>query len=229
MWANKKNNKGFTIVETLIFLAVSSVLFIVTSMLVSGQVERYRVQDAAIRLETNVRDSANDVTTGYYPETGAGNYQCPFTGVNDSRGTNLGCVLAGKRITFDQNSYTVDTMAALASTTGVTQTSDVRAVTTPALTETKPYPSGMKRRGATSPVFYILNTIYSAQIDAATSEFVSGGQQVKVFTVSGTNLQQPTATNSRICFDNGSNRSSIYIGENGGLAVRSELKDASCP
>lgn len=223
MWANKNN--GFTIVETLIFLAVSSVLFVSTSVLISGQIERYRTQDAAVQLEVLGRDFVNDVTTGYYPEIGD-NISCTDTTTGVNRGTNTGCVLAGKRITFNQ---TTNTVVATPVVTGVltaslTNTGQLTPLTR--LNETKNYPSNITNlTGART--FYVLNTVFNPVIDA-NSDFVGGGQNVRVYAVNGVNLVPTTSANGKICFSNGKNRSSLTIGEAGGLTAKSQLKDTSC-
>ena len=59
-----KKQKGFTIVETMIVLGVTGVLFISVSLLISGQTERYRYRDSMYRLQQQVQAQINDVQTG---------------------------------------------------------------------------------------------------------------------------------------------------------------------
>ena len=81
----KQENKGFTIVETLIVLAVSSFLFAIISVSISGQVQRYRHRDAMYRLQQDVQNIVNDVQTGR------------FNIVTDGKSDDL---LIGKKILF---------------------------------------------------------------------------------------------------------------------------------
>lgn len=58
--------KGFTVVETFIVIAITGVLFLSTSLLIRGQVERYRYQDSMQQLQQLVQNSINDVDNGYF-------------------------------------------------------------------------------------------------------------------------------------------------------------------
>ena len=59
-----KKQKGFTIVETMIVLAVTGVLFFSVSLLISGQTERYRYRDSMYRLQQQVQNVINDTQNG---------------------------------------------------------------------------------------------------------------------------------------------------------------------
>ncbi|MDQ5958602.1 MAG: hypothetical protein QG562_421, partial [Patescibacteria group bacterium] len=76
--------KGFTVVETFIVIAVTGVLFLSTSLLIRGQVERYRYQDSMRQLQQLVQTAMNDVDNGYF---------------SSALGTNND-YFAGKRIFF---------------------------------------------------------------------------------------------------------------------------------
>ncbi|HPD98789.1 MAG TPA: type II secretion system protein [Candidatus Saccharibacteria bacterium] len=81
-----KKQTGYTILETLIVLTVTGVLFTTTALLIQGQVEKTRYQDSMRQIQQTVQQAIKDTENGYFP--GA-------TG-NDTAGT----VLAGKRIYF---------------------------------------------------------------------------------------------------------------------------------
>ena len=83
---NKEENKGFTIVETLIVLAVSSFLFAIISVSIAGQVQRYRHRDAMYRLQQEVQNVINDVQTGRFNVS--------------SNGDSPNTFLIGKKILF---------------------------------------------------------------------------------------------------------------------------------
>jgi type II secretory pathway pseudopilin PulG len=68
----QSNSRGFTIVETLIVLAVTGMMFLSTSLLVRGQIERNRYQDSMRQLQQLVQNTINDVGNGYITTTQGG-------------------------------------------------------------------------------------------------------------------------------------------------------------
>jgi len=99
--------QGFTIVETLIFLAVSGLLSAMAFVMVAGQQQRaefnYGVRDFANRIQ----DIVNDVSAGFYEKTAnftctAGSQGPPFivSSDDDKQGTNNECIFIGKVIQF---------------------------------------------------------------------------------------------------------------------------------
>lgn len=65
---------GYTIVETLIFLAVSALMFATAAALIGGQQNRAMFVASVRDFETKITDIANDVSTGY--AAGASDVQC---------------------------------------------------------------------------------------------------------------------------------------------------------
>ena len=57
---------GYTIVETLIFLAVSALLFVSTIILISGRQAKAQFTNSVRDLVSDITDVANDVANGYY-------------------------------------------------------------------------------------------------------------------------------------------------------------------
>lgn len=100
---------GFTMVETMIFLAVSTAVFAVSIAIVSEQQSRAEIRFGMEEFSGQVRDVMNDVSTGFYerPE----NLQCrtnPGTGtlqLNAGPANELGqsrdCIFIGRIIHFD--------------------------------------------------------------------------------------------------------------------------------
>lgn len=107
---------GYTIVETLIFLAVSGLLFASAAVLISGQQRKAEFQQGIRDFESQIQDIANDVSTGYYATNNdfsciAGVSGAPPTtpsaapGAAD-RGTNVGCILVGRAMHFSPSDAT---------------------------------------------------------------------------------------------------------------------------
>lgn len=218
----KRQRAGFTIVETLIVLAVSGVLFISVAALISGQINRYRTRDAVFNLESSVRDVLNDVSTGYYPEVGT-NYNCDGTAGTTDRGKNTSCLIAGKKIEFKPNGIVVTPVVAPSSLTTIPTISQLTPINK--LSETKNYEWGIYPKGVTAsgpfPTFYVLSKTYGT----AYASGVSGGQSVGIYNSS---LSALSGTGSKICFVNGDGDSSITLGKDGGLTVNALTKDSSC-
>lgn len=229
MWANKKNNTGFTIVETLIALSVSGVLFISVAALISGQVSRNQAKQAADTIEIFTRDVLNDVSTGYYPETGD-NFGCTDTGASapnvssggsTTRGANATCVFAGKKITFKNTEMQVDTVVALTRTQTLTNPA-TQLSTVDGLQETLKYPYGVRRSGP-DEVYYVLNKLLSPT-SAQEYSFVGGSQNVSVVDSANTS----SSAGFVLCFDNGGNFAKLTIGARNGATATVQQGVSAC-
>lgn len=99
---------GYTILETLIFLAVSALLFVTAMVFIGGRQGRTDFVASVRSLETQLRDLSNDVSTGLYSNltTTGGRIGCTATGssitfttVSDDRqGSNRGCIFMGQAL-----------------------------------------------------------------------------------------------------------------------------------
>lgn len=124
---------GYTIIEVMIFLIVSSALLTSVMAVMSGRQERIRFTQSVESFDQKMRDILNDVSTGYYPS--ANNVVCTSTVANDvqlstgtaEQGTNAqskdsGCVFLGKAIELGAPSpmdYSAYTMVAAKNATGL--------------------------------------------------------------------------------------------------------------
>ena len=98
--------QAFTIVEVIIFLAVSSLLLVSAFALIAGQQQRAEFTQAINDIQIQINDVINNVATGYYANTG--NFKCTSNGVDgpelssdtNIQGTNQGCVFIGRAIQF---------------------------------------------------------------------------------------------------------------------------------
>jgi type II secretory pathway pseudopilin PulG len=231
MWANKKNNTGFTIVETLIVLAVSGALFVSVATLVAGQVGRNQASQAANSIEIYARDVLNDVATGYYPEIGQ-NFTCTNTGGTApsiglggaARGNNPVCAFAGKRIVFKADQMEIDTMVAFASRNTITNVNQLAAVDTPTATlrEVVNYPFSATRTGG-DKTYYVLNRLISP---SAAQETVFTGSLQGVNVVNTANAS--SAGGFKLCFDNGSETTGMLLGAKNGTNVEIVRRDTVC-
>lgn len=102
----RQSNSGFTIVETLIFLGVTAVMLVSALLLVGGQQRKTEFTQAIRDIESQIKDVANDVSTGYYSRSS--NFTCEdrgaprlviSTGIS-SLGTNSDCIFIGRALQF---------------------------------------------------------------------------------------------------------------------------------
>lgn len=120
MWARNKN-KGYTIIEVMIFLAVSGFMFVIAATAISGKQSSAEFKQSLNDLNTQVQQVVNDVANGFYPS--GGNFTCTVQPSGNPRivpgsagqGTNEGCVFLGKAMQFqvggDNTAYDVYSLA----------------------------------------------------------------------------------------------------------------------
>lgn len=103
-------DQGYTIVEALIFLAVTAVLFVSAMVLISGRQAAAEFSASVRDFESELRDLANDVATGYYANMTSGGQRIRCVGSTsgitlsavsgDEQGSSQGCIYLGKAIQF---------------------------------------------------------------------------------------------------------------------------------
>lgn len=106
MKAGLKAN-GFTIIETLIVLAISGSMLVAVVAMISGQQGKTQFQQSINQVSQQIQQIIGDVSNGYYPVS---NIFCSASGSSvsiihsngSSLGTNSDCVLVGKVIQFNQ-------------------------------------------------------------------------------------------------------------------------------
>jgi Tfp pilus assembly protein FimT len=96
---------GYTIVEVLIVLAVTALLFTSVMMTMAGRQNRTEFITSVRDLKTQIQQTISETASGYYPSMN--NFRCTAVagapsvsaGGND-QGTNSGCIFMGKVIQF---------------------------------------------------------------------------------------------------------------------------------
>lgn len=124
---NGKNRGGFTIVEVMIFLAVSGVLFLIAMVAVNGKQSQAQFASGLQDFNSHIQAVINDVGNGFYPQ--ATNYACDFPGSGPGnqvilskngtadQGEHQDCIFLGKIIYFNMpggnpaNSFSILTVA----------------------------------------------------------------------------------------------------------------------
>ncbi len=228
--------RGFTIVETLIVLAVVGVISVSVIITMSGRIASNREQDGIAHLDSQLRTLVQDVTNGKYSQ---GHLSCSFnvleyTAAKDSGTSTFGtgtvngypadnCVYAGKMISFYDTYYQVDTLATIEGP-GITQ---LTPNTTPIVTNDQvkyTFPAAMKLKNTPTPVsFYIFN---ANNYNASTLPTFTSGQQNVVFANTISNPLPPLNSTILLCFYNSNVMSSLAVNPNNTIATK--LIDSSC-
>lgn len=89
---------GYTIIEVIIFLTVSSALMASAAYIFQDRIPRTQFTNAVNEFDSKIQDAINDVTNGYYP-TGSGTVACGV-GVEAAQGTNEDCIFLGRVMQF---------------------------------------------------------------------------------------------------------------------------------
>jgi hypothetical protein len=99
--------KGYTLVEVMIFLAVSTALFVSATSLIGGRQRSIKFSEAMRDLESKIQSIVGEVSNGYYPNfaglkcvLGPSGVSFSDGGTNAAIGQNQDCILLGKVIQF---------------------------------------------------------------------------------------------------------------------------------
>lgn len=102
-----KRPLGYTIIEVMIVLAVSGVMFLIAASFIGGKQERTSFTAGVSEMASRIQDTIQQVTSGQYSDVGL---NCVFTGSNTSvssginaQGTNSSCIFLGKIIHFSEH------------------------------------------------------------------------------------------------------------------------------
>ncbi len=99
-------SRGYTIVEVMIFLVVTSVLLVSGMLVFRGRQQRTQFTQGVREVETQIRTIINETASGFYPNRGnlsctGGNGAGPDLDIAESdQGTNSACIFLGRAIQF---------------------------------------------------------------------------------------------------------------------------------
>jgi type II secretory pathway pseudopilin PulG len=103
-----KMTGGFTIVETMIVLAVTGMIFLSAAVLINGKEAKVQFTTAVQNIQSQIQQTIGEVQSGYYPNNS--NFKCLANNPNVSissgtaqQGTNNGCIFLGKALQFGLN------------------------------------------------------------------------------------------------------------------------------
>lgn len=97
---------GFTIVEVMIVLAITGLLFVSAVALISGRQNRTEFQTSINNVKTQLQQVISDVETGFYPTTNnlvcsvGGSGALSFSTASNTQGSSQDCIFLGKVLQF---------------------------------------------------------------------------------------------------------------------------------
>lgn len=129
MKGGQRRQRGFTIVETMIVLAVTGLIFGTAVTMIMGKQKSAEFQQSIQDIQSQLRQIINEVGSGYYPHSA--NFVCSQSGSMvllgsgaTGQGTNGDCIFLGKAVHFfdgtggtDSSTFSVYSMTGLRSGT----------------------------------------------------------------------------------------------------------------
>lgn len=247
-----KSHAGYTIVEVMIVLAVSGIMFLIAANFISGKQARTAFTSGTNTFTSRMQEVATQVQTGQYSDV---NFGCTATATSisinsndtNSQGTNSDCIFMGKFIHFSVGGDTkkYDVMM-LAGKDGETTYDSARAITPGAdsqgtldLTSHFDVPQGLEVKkvmvGGNQQVygFAFLQDMSGASSNQLTigylptSSLVAGASESAAATaIDVSNLSTLTDPKVTICLTDGTRYGVVEFGSdaNGGSAISAKLK-----
>lgn len=199
--SQRRTQSGFTIVETLIVVAVSSALLIGAVTLVAGRQRKVEFNQAAQDLQSVIQQVAAETSAGHYPS--GNNFSCTATasavtitaGVTP-QGSNTNCIFLGRVIQFGNGSakdaYVLHTIAGYQKNNGL-----INAARPTAIDLTTARTVGQIRNGLELVKMRYVDGVTSVDISGVAflqglgsvdtnSNFISGSQQTTIIPIRNT-------------------------------------------
>lgn len=249
---------GFTIIESMIVLAVTGILFASAVAIISGKQNKAQFQQAVNAVKTEIEQTVSDVQSGYYPN--AKNFSCAIGAggaltISDQdsesaadQGSNKDCVFLGKVVQFkiSDDNYAIFSLAGLRTASSLSATG-AQAIGQAAETKMLQYgiaPKWVRPTGATSGSVGAVAFVTSFE---GTDTDMRGSQSIRIVPVPGShlgsteaeskatidgNLAQPTTqpvNGVKICYASGTTSQHGVVSITGGGAVSVAISSGGCP
>jgi hypothetical protein len=114
----KRAMGGFTIMEVLMFLAISGVMFTIAFAGTRGQVDSVAFRQSVNDIELKMREIFNNVDNGYFNSSGQFQGNCTLADTSSwinttsgGGGNSTGCVFRGKVMSFDSSASNSNKLA----------------------------------------------------------------------------------------------------------------------
>jgi len=174
---DKPSMGGFTIIETLIVLAITGFLLLIALLAFQGQQAKVEFGQSVRDMQSIIQQTINEVAAGYFPDSN--NIKCQAAGNSLSisqgsvtQGSNTDCIFLGKAMQFgvggtDPQQYNVLTLAGLKDNNGDLAQARPTVVDLPGVTTNNIVRNGVK-------VVSMKYVVDNAATDIGAVAFISG-------------------------------------------------------
>ena len=219
---------GYTIIEVLIVLAISSFMFVIASQFISGKAADTSFRTGVNEMASRIQDAIDQVSNGQYTDQ---QVACSvvgsvftFTANSGSQGNSQDCIFIGKYFAFSAG----DTKYPLYTIAGKTVNDGSYASANPQIISQFTYknviPQGLKP--------YVPKYFGFAQsLGSYSGSYSSGAQSLKIVTnTSSPSDNGPITLNTLnldekidLCLTDGTRSGKITIGENSSVSVTTKI------
>lgn len=242
----RSRDRGYTIVETMIFLGVSGVLFLSAMLLINGQQKRTEFSAQVREFDSKLQSVISNVASGYYNNPGAVTCEdqpgptLKISPIPSTQGQNQDCTFIGQYLSLEPSTGPPYDKFKITSYAGVRLDSSGKEVTS--LASAKPTPltdtaedynllSGMtvemKVVGGSNITTLAIITTFS-QYNSVNNTLDSGSSRLEVHAdPGGANIVNP-ASGIQICLKDGVRTGIIFL-NNGSTRVTIGNQTSTCP
>jgi type II secretory pathway pseudopilin PulG len=209
-------NAGFTIVETMIVLAVTGTMLLMAMIFVTGRQNRTEFQTSINQLQQQIQEIVNQTASGHYNNNS--NFTCNGVGTlvvlgsgGNAQGTNASCIFLGNALQFGTGANDLASNLGIIPIVGRQYSTGAQSIQT--VSEAKPravYPVGAESTPTDAVNIEIMkygltvaastpgcptggmcytSTASGSNVAAGTVAFISGDQSGKIAAPDGTNLK----------------------------------------
>lgn len=214
MKGGEAQSRGFTILEVMVVLAISGMIFLIASFFISGKQRQTQFNQGIRDAQVQIQQIINEVSSGYFPD--ANNFSCTQTPsgpsfstiVQNGQGTNSGCIFLGKVVQFatgtndperlsvltvagNQNDASGNSVTSLSSAFPTVVPTNISGALTTDLLENGITTKWIHYNGAQSAG--AIAFVASLASSLATNGLVTGSLQVDAIPVDNTSLGMTTA------------------------------------
>lgn len=232
--------KGYTIIEVMIVLAVSGVMFVIAANFINGKQERTAFTQGVNETSSRIQDVIEQVVDGRFSDIPLG---CSSSGggattitqgeSNDTQGTNSSCVFLGKMMHFKDDGkdtkYSIKTLAGARLVAGAQPNlSNVNPTVVGDLTIKQTIPqslsmTSLKIDGVTKTAdFGFVQGLGTVNDDF--SGYKSGAQNIKLVYTSGEDINSINyAKSAMLCITDDTQYAELTVGASGnelGVSVK---------
>lgn len=230
---DKPSMGGFTIIETLIVLAITGFLLLIALLAFQGQQAKVEFGQSVRDMQSVIQQTINEVAAGYFPASD--NVKCQVSGnaldISEGsavQGTNTDCIFMGKVMQFgiggtDPQQYNVLTLAGAKNNDGDIAKTKAQVVDIPGVTSTNIVRNGVR---VVSMKYVVDGT--STDIGAVAfvsglgsfngSQLLSGSQQISLIPVRGSG-QAPNTSQQAVMDAVKTQLGTSPINPNGGVQI----------